>query len=100
VIIVPVFVTVVWIALARTRTDGRETPLAPTTTAGWIAMLSPALVVVVAITDVSLAATLPAGVAMLGLASFARWVRHDTGLLLVFPLTVGLSVLVLPLLFE
>jgi hypothetical protein len=100
VIIVPVFVTVVWIALARTRTNGREAPLAPTTTAGWIALLSPALVIVVAITDVSLAATLPAGVVMFGLASFARWGRHDTGLLLVFPLTVGLSVLVLPLLFE
>jgi hypothetical protein len=99
VIIVPVLVSVVWIALVRTRTGGRDEPLAPTT-AGGIAMLSLALVIVVAITDVSLAATLPAGVVMFGLASFARWVRHDTGLLLVFPLTVGLSVLVLPLLFE
>jgi hypothetical protein len=100
VIIVPVLVSVVWIALVRTRTGGRDEPLAPMTTAGGIAMLSLALVIVVAITDVSLAVTLPAGVVMFGLASFARWVRHDTGLLLVFPLTVGLSVLVLPLLFE
>jgi hypothetical protein len=70
------------------------------TTVGWIALLSLALVGVVAVTDASLFATLPVGVVMFGLASFARWVRHDTGLLLVLPLAFGLSIFVLPLLFE
>lgn len=70
------------------------------TTVGWIALLSLALLIVVAVTRASLAATLPAGVVMFGLASFARWIRHDAGLLLVLPLVFGLSVFVLPLLFE
>jgi hypothetical protein len=100
VIVVAVIVSVVWITLARTRTSGREAPLAPITTVGWIALLSLALIGVVAITDASLAATLPVGAVMFGLASFARWVRHDPGLLLVVPIVLGLSVFVLPLLFE
>jgi hypothetical protein len=100
VIVVPVILSVVWIALARSRTSGREAPLAPMTRVGWIALLSLALVIVVAVTGASLFATLPVGAVMFGLAVFARWVRHDAGLLLVVPLLCGVSVFVLPLIFE
>ena len=99
-IVVPVIASVIWIALARTRESGREAPLAPRTTVGRIALLSLALVIVVVLTDASLAATLPTGVVMFGLASFARLVQHDPGLLLVLPLVFGLSVFILPLFFE
>lgn len=40
------------------------------TTVGWIALLSLALIGVVAVTDASLAVTLPVGVVMFGLSVF------------------------------
>lgn len=97
---VPAIVSVIWISLARTRTSGRDEPLGPTTTVGSVALVSLALISVVALTDAALVATLPVGAVMFGLASFARWVRHDTGLLLVLPLVFGFSIVVLPLVFE
>ena len=98
-IVVPVIVSVIWITLVQARGEG-DVPLAPMTTAGRIALGSVALVIVVALADASLAVTLPAGVVMLGLGSFARWGRHDPGLLLVLPLVFGASALALPMLFE
>ena len=99
-IVVPVLVSVIWIALARVRGGGQKAPLAPTTTAGSVALVSVALVIAVALADASLAVTVPVGAVMLGLASFARWVRRDRGLLLVVPLVLGLSILTLPIFFE
>ena len=99
-VVVPVLVSVIWIALARSRDRAREDPLVPSTTVGRMALASLALVIVVALADASLIATVPAGVVMLGLASLARWIQRDRGLLLVVPLAFGLSTLALPLLFE
>lgn len=99
-IVVPVLVSVIWIAIARAREGGRETPFAPTTRAGSVALVSVALVIAVALTGASLAIAVAVGLVMLGLASFARWVRHDRGLLLVVPLVFGVSTLALPIFFE
>lgn len=99
-IVLPVLVSVIWIALARAREGGQAAPLVPTTTAGSVALASVALVIAVAVADAALAVTLPVGAVMLGLASFARWVRGDRGLLLVVPLVFGLSILTLPIFFE
>lgn len=99
-IVVPVVVSVIWMAIARSRGDGPQAPLAPTTTVGIVALSSVLLVILVTLTDASLAVTLPTGIVMLGLGSFARWIRRDRGLLLVVPVVFGLSILLLPVFFE
>lgn len=96
-IVVSVVISVIWIVLASRQGDA---PLAPTTIVGRVALASLSLMIAVVIANASWAATLPAGVVMLALGSFARWVRHDRGLLLVLPVVFGLTVLVLPIFFE
>lgn len=87
----------IWIALASRQS---HVPLAPTTSVGRLALASVALMIVVAVGDASMATTLPVGGVMLVLGSFARWGRHDRGLLLVLPVVFGLTALVLPIFFE
>ncbi len=96
-ILLPVVISVIWIAVASRRSDA---PLLPTTRVGQVALASLVLLIVVAVTGASLAATVPIGIVMLVLASFSRWAKRDRGLLLVLPLVFGLTVLVLPLVFE
>ena len=92
----------VWILVARTRErrPASEPPLVPTTMLGRVALASLTLMILVVVSDVTLAVTIPAGAVMLALSAIARWGQLDPGLLLAFPLVFGLWVLVLPLLFE
>lgn len=99
-VVVPVIVSLVWIFVVRARSGGQATPFAPATPVGWLAVAATALVIAVAVADASLTVTLPVGFVMFGLASFARWVRHDPGLLIVVPLVFGLTILILPIAFE
>jgi len=102
-IVVPLIAAAIWMALIRTREtreNGQRSPLAPTSTVGMVALASLVLLVLVIATDAAVATTLPVGAVMFGLASFARWVRHDQGLLVLVPLTQGFFAMLLPLLFE
>lgn len=99
-IFVPLIVAAIWIAIIRGRENETTPPLAPTTTLGRLALGSLGLIVVVALADAAVIVTVPAGVVMIGLASLARWGHLDRGLLVLLPLTFGIFVVLLPLLFE
>ena len=98
----PLLLAMVWTLMARAheRRSGGELPLAPATALGRIAVASLALVILVIVSDVALAVTIPVGAVMLALSAYARWGQRDRSLLLALPLVFGAWVLVLPLLFE
>jgi hypothetical protein len=100
VIVLPLIAAAVWVAIVRAREAGPPSPLTPTTSVGKLALGSLVLLVLVIATDAAVATSLPSGVVMFGLASLARWVRHDLGLLVVVPLTQGFFAMLLPILFE
>ena len=100
VLLVPTIISLVWIVLARSRANGRDDPLAPTTTVGRLALASLALMIVVVVANAAVVATVPAGFVMFAVGAFARWGRHDRGVLLVVPVVFGLTVLFLPIFFE
>lgn len=88
--------------LARSRDDARGDTacMLPTSTVGRIALLSVALMILVAATNASLAVTVPAGIVMVALWLLARWGQRDRGLLLVLPLVFGLWILIVPFFLE
>ena len=66
-----------------------QAPLAPPTAAGRLALASLPLMAVVILAGASLATTVPVGVVMLALATFARLGRGDRSTLLALPLVFG-----------
>jgi len=101
VLLPPLIISLLWIVVARARRgdtpDGAvQEPLAPSTAAGRLALASLSLMVVMILAGASLATTVPVGVMMLGLATFARLGRGDRSTLLALPLVFGVWLVVVP----
>ena len=98
----PLIISLLWIVVARARRGDTpdaadQAPLAPPTAAGRLALASLFLMVVVVLAGASLATTVPVGVVMSGLATFARLGRGDRSTLLVLPLVFGVWLVVVPM---
>jgi hypothetical protein len=105
VLLPPLIISLLWIIVARARRGNApdaadQAPLIPPTTAGRLALASLSLMVVVVLAGASLATTLPVGVVMLGLATFARWGRGDRSTLLALPFVFGVWLVVVPSVIE
>ncbi|HET6687139.1 MAG TPA: hypothetical protein VFH02_11505 [Jiangellaceae bacterium] len=101
----PLIISLLWIVVAQARRGdtpdaAEQAPLVPSTAAGRLALASLSLMVVVILAGAFLAITVPVGVVMLGLATFARWGRGDRSTLLALPLVFGVWLVVVPSVIE
>jgi hypothetical protein len=105
VLLPPLIISLLWIVVARARRGDTpdaavQVPLAPPTAAGRLALAALSLMVVVVLAGASLTTTVPVGVVMLGLTTFARLGRGDRSTLLALPLVFGAWLVVVPIVIE